>query len=99
MKKRRILSILLACSLTFSGFSALGITACAKADEENGHIDILVEHGYSRESAEVLPVEAQLELAERLIVDPDSVSISTVAFEVDMLLPKAITDRKPCQGE
>ena len=45
----------------------------------------MVEHGYSKGPAEAIPAENQKEIAERLLVAPDSVSINTVSMEIDML--------------
>ncbi len=48
-------------------------------------IDILVENGYTKESAEALPEAKQNEIAKMLFENPEKVDVSTMTMEVDTL--------------
>ncbi len=78
--KVKILSVILAVSTILS----LG-SVTAFAAETPDYISILVENGYTTETAEVLPVEDQKEIAEKLLTNPNAVDIATLSMEVDML--------------
>lgn len=57
----------------------------AALDSNADYVDILIEHGYTKETAEVLPVEAQKEIVTLLVNSPDKVNISVSTLEIDHL--------------
>lgn len=78
--KTKIVSI----ALTIAILLSLG-SVTAFAEEVPDYVSILVENGYTRETAEVLPIEDQKEIAEKLLTNPSDVDIATLSLEVDLL--------------
>lgn len=79
--KVRILAVV----LTISSVLSLGSISAFATENTDDYISVLVEHGYTKETAEVLPAEDQKEIAEKLLTNPDDVDITTLSMEVDML--------------
>lgn len=80
--KKIFLSFLLLTSLVVSNFS----TIVAKADTINDDtLNLLVQNGFTIETAEALPTDSRDEIAKKLLTNPDLVDISTSFLEVDTL--------------
>lgn len=79
--KVKILSVVLVITTTL----LLGNVTAFAAESTEDYVSILVENGYTEETAEALPTEDQKEIAEKLLTNPDDVEIATLSMEVDML--------------
>lgn len=79
--KVKILAVMLALATVLS-LSSTTVFATECADD---YISVLVEHGYTKETAEVLSIEDQKEIAERLLTNPNDVDIATLSMEIDIL--------------
>lgn len=75
---------LLVVTTVIISLSCGSITALAKENAQD-YVSILVENGYSTETAEALPTKEQIVIAEKLLEAPEDVDISTFSMEVDML--------------
>lgn len=82
MKNTRIISVILVLTL----MSSLFCVATNAVDATTSDcIPILIEAGYTKETAEALPIEDQQEIAKYIIEKPEDVDISSVSLEVDIL--------------
>lgn len=80
--KKKLLSFLLLTSLCVSSFNTVTAKAATINDDT---LNLLVQNGYTIETAEALPEDTRNEIAENLLNNPDLVDISTTFLEVDTL--------------